>query len=203
MSALVEQVADHRQIEDMKRAFHGVFRSTDPFVQPLQPDVVGRAILFPSWENFRDYEWEAMIIAAASVGDYHAYFSSVEGHLPFNAHLHFRVRLIEGSHGAVMERLFGYGYVPFVHSALYSPSGTWGALTSHNIHAVVGGPLQFVEELGFAYDLNAAVLSFLQSWKRNETVWQVDVSWAGQLVQHVFGEERGASTAERNAVSCP
>jgi hypothetical protein len=197
---LVEKLQGIDAVHKAKRAFDMVFQSRDPFNEPLQNDIVSRAILFPSNYLFTGCpeQYEAIVAAATAINERYAYVSETEGYdrgIPFESG--------PGYHGIVdidrislddLDRLTSLqGYGGISESALYSTKGTWGAITSHENHAVIGGTSDFMAVIADRIDLDASVREFLADYIREHERFGGDApSWVPRLMRHVYGDENAA-----------
>lgn len=84
--------------------------------------------------------------------------------------------------------------------AVYSPAGKWGVLTSHENHAVIGGPSTFVEavfsNLEDSEDFH--LQSFLSIWKDNRERLGYDVDWLLPFFTHLYGQQRARKLLKEN-----
>ena len=77
---------------------------------------------------------------------------------------------------------------------LFSPSGQWGILTSHETHMLLGSMQQFMNKLKeLVPDLDDQVLQFLEHWQYvKNTGGSSSSHWLPGLMYQVYGHEEGA-----------
>ena len=96
-------------------------------------------------------------------------------------------------------------------NAIYSTSGTWGLLFSHERHAVLGGPTQFVRAITeMLPNPVGQVEKFLATWKQHHVRFGSNLDWFPCLLEHVYGAdaaqrflETGQPSSTENAAETP
>lgn len=169
-------------------AFRSVFRSADPFDEPIAPSVSHRAILYPVSYDLEPHEFGAIALAAQTVGDNSFYFSVTERPMATEQDRPYHWLI-------PFEELSGYrslGYPFVLENAFYSPNGHWGVLISHEQHAVVAGSKQFLDTLFTHLPVSAElqIQEFLSTWKDNHTRLGSKIDWLPRLLRHVYGVEQ-------------
>jgi len=62
---------------------------------------------------------------------------------------------------------------------------------SHERHAVLGGPAEFVQVVTQELPkLPSQVENFLATWKKNQTRFGGNMDWLPRLLKHVYGDEQ-------------
>lgn len=153
------------------------FQSVDPFGWPFASSLSYGRIIFPTdgCQLFRE-QFEALARVANMHGETHCYLAVVEGH-----------ERIEGDQD---EQLFtvdlsDYESYASLHltleNALYSMSGMWGMLVSHEMHAVLGSNASFISEF------NKIDRSAERDWKDFLDQWRDDrhIDWVADISSHV------------------
>lgn len=168
-------------------AFRAVFQATDPFDAPLTAEMTARGLLYPVAYLLEPMQFAAVVTAARSVGDeclclsVTEQFDGVSG----TEAVHY---IFDYWEGAEYQSL---GEVGVLENALYSPSGQWGLLISHEQHAVVGGARMFWDTLVAEFpEIDSSLERFLQTWAGHARRRHVDTSWLSGLLTHVYGPER-------------
>ena len=77
-------------------------------------------------------------------------------------------------------------------NVLYSPSGQWGIMLSHEEHALLGGSTQFMSRLHDKLPPDS-LEEFLSFWKYARDHYQANIEWLPKQLIHVYGYE----TAQR------
>lgn len=73
---------------------------------------------------------------------------------------------------------------------LFSPSGKWGIITSHEHHALIGGTQEFIDRIVSRIpEIQNQVYEFLAFWKYHKSSG-IDVSWIPLLLEHIYGKEK-------------
>jgi hypothetical protein len=165
---------------DFQRELQAIFVTADPFSPAIRETVEARLLLFPVGPLLDADEFNAISEAARRSGD-----SSVV------------VKLLERSRDEPAGWLIdvddsgGYRVLRPAEVALFSPSGRWGMLFSHERHSVVGGEDGFVENLRALWpdDVDDDVEDFLAYWK--EDFGGDDLpAWLRDVLSNVYGSER-------------
>jgi hypothetical protein len=166
-----------------------VFRSLDPFDEPLQRSIRDRLILYPAVGYELPDAWLAAVVRAArALDEEEAYYGIVEAATAETVDEVWNLGL-----GAETAQWFEDSANdgtrnPIAESAIWSHSGTWGLLISHRQHIVLGGPSTFVE--GLRSEIQGAdegVIDFVRETARYDDV-SSDSSWMTRLLRHVYGE---------------
>lgn len=196
--------------------FREVFASTDPLDSPFTEAMTERAILFSGACRLDSGEAVALADAARDVGDRGFYVTMTERPIcrPF-------VRSDPDGDTPDQGEPQDW-FVPFtdlatyvaresasrlqidVENALLSPSGSWGAIFSHEHLVVIGGVTPFVGRLldawpdariaptggeTRAYTSRESVLAWLRYLKWDRDQLRLDLpDWLPGLLRHVYGE---------------
>ena len=180
-----------------------IFVNDNPFDQPFSNNVLGRTIMYPCHSYIEPPTINAIIAAAANLGDTGCYISLYHTSTSAVSPNHCYIPLadfIEAYAGPPEnERLIGFrlGMNPYgVDSIIYSASGKWGLMKSHERHGLLGGPPEFMEDIRTAVpDLDQQVYGFLGRLRMFQEIMgrnPPDVTsnkWLRPLLVHVYGEE--------------
>jgi hypothetical protein len=161
-----------------------VFVDDDPFGQPFTAAVPVRKILFPIHYQLSPSLLQPLASAATQIGDHGFYFSVLERPAmdqqdrPYHWYIPF----------TALEQYYSLDYPFVLENALYSPSGQWGIMLSHEQHALFGGSTQFMSSLSgeLGKDNLDAFLSF---WQHAQENYQTNVDWLPNQLIHVYGYE--------------
>jgi len=186
---MVKRLKNKNQLKVAQTAFHRVFRSSDPFNEPFQPVVENRLILYPVEYQLDRNHFVALELAANVTGESEAYLSLIEGATwgATKERDHWQIQL--GSY-PYEELRHNNGWFPLMENAIYSTTGLWGIVISHEWHAVLGGSKRFIE----AYKANLPgaeneVFDFLTLWKDNKERLGSNTDWLPKLLAHVYGQD--------------
>jgi hypothetical protein len=146
-----------------------VFINDDQFDQPFLPNIVGRRIIYPCGGYIAPPLINAVITAAANLGDTGCYISLLKTSASVEKPNHCYIPLLEFLEGYAgtprSEQLIGVrlGMNPYgSESVIYSASGKWGILQSYEQYGLLGGSLEFIEEIRRSVpDLDEQVYGFL------------------------------------------
>lgn len=169
---------------EMEPAFRRVFAATDPFGQPFETAVQSRALVYPVSYLLDATEFEALIDAARFVGDDMLGVSITETNEPLDAPTarHWVLKYWEGSEYRHL------GDVGVLQNAIYSPTGQWGMLLSHEQHGVIGGSRDFMRRFAARFPaFEESVNGFLEYWNENHRRHNADISWLEPLLAHLYG----------------
>lgn len=163
-----------------------LFSSLDAFDQPFRDDVRSRLLLFPTdGYGLSKNQFDALAAACARIGETNAQCVITEGlsvdHLPsgleqyrFSLTAYDGYRILVNSTPVAQE------------NAVISDDGTWGLLISQESHAVLGGPLDFVEAFKESYPMaDSDVSEFIRAWEGNARRINSDISWMPSLLEHL------------------
>jgi hypothetical protein len=168
-------------------ALRSIFQSLDPFDAPLSPRVACRALLYPVGYLLDRSQFEALFIAAQSVGDREICLSLAESPVP-QASREATHWLIDSWDFEEYRELSGVGVLENV---LYSPHAKWGMLISQEQHAVVGGDQAFVDALNRSFpSFQSSIQEFMAFWRDNHMRFGTEAGWLGPLLDHLYGPDR-------------
>lgn len=179
-----------------------VFVNDNQFDRPFAPNVVGRRIIYPCEAYIEPPLIDAIIAAAANFGDTGCYISLLPTAYPGDKPSHCYIPLsqfLETYAGTEEDKLIGLRLEMNLYaldSVIYSASGKWGLMKSHERHGLLGGSPEFITEIQAAVpNLDEQVYGFLERLRlllldsgRNPP----DVTrnkWLPGLLAHVYGQE--------------
>ena len=183
----VERLAPEIWERTYGAAFRAVFQSTNPFDTPLTERMTSRGLLFPVPYLLEPEQFAAVVRAAQAVGDDRLCISVTE---EFDGLAGTRAEHYLASYWEAAEYQ-ELGEVGVLENAIYSPSGQWGLIVSHEQHAVAGGSRLFLDALASHFpDFDSSLEQFLQTWAEYRQRRKADTSWLEALLTHVYGRER-------------
>lgn len=167
-------------------ALQRLFVNADPYDAPFATHVRVRRILFPY-----DYEMEAPLLDsiinyATKHGDDGFYYSILGDSMNANKLPIIRTWLVPfmdlPAYQAMTEPLA---------NVIYSPTGLWGIMGSHESHGLLGGHADLAECLTQQnLDFEQQIATFIENWKHYQTDYGANIQWLVPLLQHVYGNEQ-------------
>lgn len=154
------------------RAWNRVFRSTDPFGWPFTSCFSSGRVLYPTDGcHLSREQFNSLSRAAAALGEAQCYVAAIEGCERLSEDEKQVVRVID------LSSYEDYARLHFtLENAVFSLRGNWGALVSHEMHALLAGDATFL-----------AV--FNETDKESESQWRAFKSqWAAQEHQSWLSE---------------
>ena len=172
------------QIDPLKEAFYKVFTSRSPFESAGRDAFSVKAVLYPTSVLYLEVEqFQALVCALEETKELEFYISMVEFE---PEHRVWDVK--ENSHWACRSPTFEEYYECaeiYIESALYSVSGSWGILQSHEQHAL----LVCHDELWASFeryypDWRKDYIRFVNFWREVESQG-VNVEWLKPFLSHL------------------
>jgi hypothetical protein len=167
-----------------KRALRCIFIRDDPYDAPFAPEIQARRILF-----MYDYEMEpplrdAIIDTAAARGEEAFYYSILGYHSSETA-----MPIYQTWYVPFTDLVSYHARVEPVENVIYSPSGLWGIMSSHESHGLLGGTADFIEAIRQRVpDLDQQVVAFIERWNNYKVDYNANIQWLPHLLTHVYGE---------------
>lgn len=174
---MIKSITDTTRLHE---AYHRVFRSRDPFTPAGQPEMPVRVILFPT-DNYRltAEQFRALTNTLLDCGEREFFVSEIEVEPdPFDA----------GDHWICEEPSFSEytDLLIVIENALYSSSGSWGILLSHELHALLVCRQSFWDAFKKRYpNWKRDQDEFIESWQYNEKELGSDVKWLKPFLAHL------------------
>lgn len=154
-----------------------VFRSTDPFGWPFSDAISCGRVLFPTDGcHLSPEQFGVLAKVARSTGESTCYLAVVEGYERLGGSTEEKMYLVD---------LSDYeGYVSLhltLENAIYSPSGRWGVLISHEMHGILGGDAEFVATFN-RMDPKAD-----EQWQMFKAEWSLEKHkcWLEEIASHL------------------
>jgi hypothetical protein len=166
--------------KELKEAFFRIFGSTDPFIPAGHPDVPIKAVLYPTESYHLSKQQFQALIKASLVYDERVFFiSEIEGNSnPFD----------KGFHWICNEPTFTeYTNLPIgIENAIYSKSGKWGLLLSHELHALLVCDIPFWETFQQLYpEWKFDQEKFIKDWESKEKEFGSNIGWLKPFISHL------------------
>ena len=170
---------------DITRHLRRLFRSLDAFDTPFRPSVAVRMLLFPTNGFVLTQEQFGALASSVSHSRGECIVVITEGkdldepEVQFEHHP-FHIESFQ-SYTSLREQ----GFLE-QENVITDVHGEWAVLISQESHALIGGPVVFVESFQAKYngrhdDLN----KFIRAWERNEQKIHSDISWMPKLLKHL------------------
>lgn len=157
------QITPVKDSPSLKAIWNDMFLTKDPFELPFQPTIAHYMIFYPTYGyHLTKEQYSAVVEAAKAIGDTGFYISVVEYDGDF---------FEKGEHWLCpFSPHEDYLKLPLVlENAIYSRSGKWGLIISHEDHAIIGGSDAFVRELRSNYNnWETDILELRVYWKDNK-----------------------------------
>ena len=169
---MIEPVLSGRSLEQI---YYSIFRSTDPFGDAGQSTFPIKAVIYPTYGyHLTERQFKALKEANDITGGKEFFISQVE-HEPANP-------FVVGEHWKCVNPSFSdYNEISIaLENAIYSVDGSWGALVSHEDHALIVSKMDFWKAFKDIYtDWREDYILFLNNWKQSKE----DSSWQDNFLK--------------------
>jgi len=173
---------DYEKRQQMKLAINRIFKNSDPFGNPFQDSIKEKLLLHLRGYYLNKRQYEALMKTIKTLGETSFYVSTIEGtnlsdnydteNPDFYHHWEFSTETPYEEYDRI---------ILILDNALYSSSGKWGVMVSHEDHAVIGGTDEFMSLFKnfypyWDYDLKK-VLQMWDLYKKDTKpgTWKPDV----------------------------
>lgn len=182
-------IKEKRKVEELRTAFYKIFKHNDPFRDMFLDSISDRIIICPTeGYNLSNNQFIALVQSIKAVKDNFLYISEIEG---VNC---FDYQEKEGYYNCkhwkcgVDIRYNEYLKLPIaIEYAIYSPTGKWGVMISHEEHAVIGGNKLFMDNFKKLYsEWEEGLESFRQKWEFNRINYNSNIDWCKELIAHIY-----------------
>lgn len=186
-------VLDNQELLTLKQAFYKIFKGTNPFEEIFNGNIEERLILFPIDGMYLDaFQFNAVNEASQAVEDTKMYISEIEVEEGINSDCFYFPKNKEMPHPAhkVFDSPFSYDeYISssiILESALYSPTGKWGVMLSHEEHAVVGGSTTFIKKFKQSYpNWEEGRTKFIEKCNYHVTRYNAELKWLPTFINQI------------------
>ena len=198
MRLLTKQELQQKAEPMFKRVFLNYEVSIEKF--SFCPEIKGRTIIYPLYDEFELPTIDAIITAALNLGDTGCYLRNFYVSTPECEYSH--VELSE------LKLLYSDEYIPeelpekvlkflqrFDHSfsigCIYSETGKWGIWKWDDGFGILGGPQEFLAEIRQSLpDIDRQVYDLLSEYESSGLLSpnSAVLSWLPRLLTHVYGE---------------
>jgi hypothetical protein len=194
--------------QEAEPALRQVFVSDDPFDEPFSPNVTVRRIVYPCFEYIEPPLIDALIAAAINVGDPGCYLYNLWTGKEDLRHCYIPFSEFSAAYQGTgdINDLIGQklGMIPDSENILYSPTGKWGIIVSHEHHGMLGGVAEFIEDIHCSIpELDEQVYNFIEERLINRdtgTFSTVVLRWLPGLLVHVYGQTKAEEMLQKIGV---
>lgn len=187
-------------------ALRQVFVNNDAFDEPFSPNVVARRIVYPCFQYIAPPLIDAIVVAASNVGDAGCYIYdlwAVERQHYYISFSEFPETYSRRPSGIANTNNLGMNLE--LENILYSPTGKWGIMISHERHGILGGTVDFMQCIQQAIpDLDRQIYNFIEerlrlpeTGKFGPTVLRL----LPQMLLHVYGQTAAEKILQEIGVS--
>ncbi len=174
------QLKDKKTIENAKKTFEKVFKNKDPFSNCFQKNIESRILLFPTevlrltefqlnilMETIRIYDKEDIYISHIELKEYPNYINE---HWVISSDITYEE----------------YDNMPFIfENAIYSQTGKWGVIISHEEHALVGGKKDFIKKYLSIYKNSTKDVNEFKKYydEAKKEYPRLNIDWVDELLE--------------------
>jgi len=171
-------VKEQKTASELKIAFYKIFKNTDPFGRMFNDSIIQKILLCPTNGYYLSKEqFYAVMNTSKSLGERSFYLYELEDWILENKDKKSNYSF---GHGELSNEISYEKYKNLkivLENALYSTSGNWGVIISHEDHAVMGGTDYFIELFKEAYpQWEQELNNFIKMWKDNKKQYNSDLS---------------------------
>jgi hypothetical protein len=180
-----------------------IFINDDPFDKPFMSGVMSRRIIFDYHYLLKPPLTDAIISAGLKLGDEGCYVSSFwrpgpeygEPKEPYHWYLSWsEFKLYYVGVGDAEDTIYEEFHLDNIYGehVLYSPQGKWGVMISHEHYGLLGGTVDFVEEVSRNFpELDQQVYKFLEYFRDFKANYeQATLGWIPGVLSNVYGDEK-------------
>lgn len=181
-------IINHRKnIAELKQVFLKIFCNNDPFGRMFKSSILSKVLLYPTnGYHLSKKQYSALINTLNSIGETFFYVSEIEGTDYFkksNCMMH------KDAHLEVTVNTSYYEYENtniYLENAIYSHKGQWGAIISHEDHAVLGGSKEFIAIFkNFYPEWKDDQIKFLNAFEYWNKIAKIDLSWLAPFISYI------------------
>lgn len=188
-------LTDEQYRVEAKPLLRQVFVNDDPFNHPFSSRVTARRIIYPCSNYVEQPLIDAVIAAAFKIGDIGCYISLIWSNPDSTVHAYVPLSdFLEAYTGPPgpqrIEVKLNMDIIS--ENIIYSDTGRWGIMLSHEYNGLLGGTPEFIELVQAAIpDLDLQVYGFLRRLQgfKSDRPLSVTLNWLPGLLTHVYGSE--------------
>ena len=183
-----------------------IFVKDDPFDKSFSQNISERIIVYPRYVDLDAILVKALIEEAYAIGDKGCYLSQLwifdddcnHCYIPLSELLEFYTAYSEKAKDIDFKLDRNVEYV------LYSETGKWGLMVSHEHHGILGGFPKFMQVFKSffpSYDKQIYDwLKYFREEKERKTIYNLaslTLHWLPDLLAHIYGEETAVKMLEK------
>ena len=211
---MVQKITDIETLGKLKIAFNKIFKSTNPFGQIFHDSIKEKMLIYNT-----DY---SMIVNYGEKGKKELnlieVFSKIlqkkKGETVFlsmTETINLK-NLTNSNHWIITLNTDPYNelnkfheYVPFAEQAIYSSTGEWGMIVSHEDFLLLGGEENIIDQVSkdlmkLNYYEEKQLELFLSEWKEYYKNGNLDISWIPILLMNIYGEKKTNELLRKNSM---
>jgi hypothetical protein len=180
-------VNENKNITILRAAFYSIFKNKDPFERMFN-EHIGHKVLLCRTNGFylTKKQFEALIKTVKKIGESSFFLSEIEGDcfLEESNQQSFQLKHWNMNIETSYE---DYKKNPLVlENAIYSSSGTWGVVVSHEDFAILGAKEDFISIFKKFYpEWSDGIQNFLKMCAYHKEVYKSDLSWVQEFLNHI------------------
>jgi hypothetical protein len=184
---LINNINTQAELDILREQFFRAFKDVDPFGEMFMDSIEERQIICPFDSYALDKkQFNALILSIMAVGDKGFYITEIEPIDCFGVVVppFYQPRSWHFELPITYEEYEQIGF--YLETAVYSPTGRWGLMISHEDHAVIGGSKLFINTFNENYPNSKKGYDyFLEMWKANKEQFNSDISWMSKFLEHI------------------
>ena len=177
----MKNVRSQEQIKKIENSFYSVFKNKDPFGEMFRKEIDERIVLCPTNGYYLSKnQFDALIKVVEFIGEEEIIISIVENES--NSFLDSEYWICKNTMNYNQ-----YLQLPvYLENSIYSQTGKWGILISHEEHAVIGGDTTFINKFKEFYtQWNEGLDNFINMWQYNKDNFNSDIEWLSKFLSHM------------------
>lgn len=181
----MKKITDFESVKKLEESFYKVFKNKDPFDDCFAANIQAKFLLFPTDGYYLSEEqFNVLRKVISHLGEDEFFISEIEGDcfsqpLSSESYEHSHCR------GNVSSTYEDYTNVPIVlENAIFSTSGTWGVIISHEGHAVLGGNHELIKQFQTSFpDFNNCKKRFIEHWETTQRNYNSNIDWVHEFLK--------------------
>ena len=153
-----------------------VFRNMNPFGWPFSSSINSGRVIFPTDGYFLAQEqFDALAKSAQKINESSCYLVMTEGLDEMSVNMSQEIYLID------FNDYLGYAGIDLpLENSLFSMTGAWGVMVSHEMHAVIGGDYDFISHYNEVDRLK------YEQWEEFKEQWKGEEhgGWLKEVIAH-------------------
>jgi len=174
---------------ELKTAYYNVFKNRDAFGRMFQEHITERIVLQLSAYHLKKNQFTALMKTLEAMGEKSFYLSEIEFSDCFDSLDQNKDDTYIYKNDIFPTNISYEEYANLLivlENALYSPTGKWGVIISHEDSAVIGGTHEFMTLFKKFYPhWENDLKDFIETWKFHAETYKVKVSWLPDFLKYV------------------